>query len=120
QRRTGSLLWGLAVVMIAFVFRPVYHPVQGITDYWKDNLAIWMLGSALVSWFLSEDGSRRGWSVLSGICWGMLALERPVVAVYGALLFLPLLGAGVYRRFRQDDLGTLLKRAVTFGGVPLA
>ncbi len=118
--QSGSYFWGLAIVTVTFVFRPLYHPNQGIADYWKDNLGIWMLGSALLCWFFSEQGCRRGWSLSSGLFWSMLALQRPVIAVYGALLFAPFLAVGVYRRFRQDDWATFSKNAVAFGVIPLA
>jgi hypothetical protein len=119
-RQTGSYLFGFAVVATTFLFGQVYYPYQGLADYWKEMLAVWILGSALVSWFLSDQASREGWSFLSGLLWGLLVLQRPVMAVYGSVLFLPFLANGIYRRCRQDTPGRFAWRAIAFGAAPVA
>jgi len=116
--RSGSHLLGLAVLAVAFSFTPVYA-VQNIMDYWKDSLAVWMLGSALLCWFMSEQGRRCGWSFASGLMWGLLVLQRPAIAVYGLALFAPLLAYAAYRRCREDDPACFVRRAAAFAATPL-
>ncbi|GEM_PF-6170467 len=118
--RSGSYLLGGSVIAVAFLFGPVYHPIQSLTDYWKDNLGIWMLGSALWCWFFSEHASRRGWAFLSGVFWGLLVVQRPVLTIYGGALFAPFFIYGVYRRIREDHFGTFVRQAAAFGAFPLA
>ena len=120
HRRSGSYLLGCGVIAVVLLFGPVYHPVQSLTDYWKDNLGIWLLGSAFLCWFLSEHAGRRGWAFLSGAFWACLVLQRPVLTVYGGALFAPFFTYAIWRRWREDDASTLTRRAVAFGAFPLA
>jgi hypothetical protein len=108
RERTGSLALGLAAVAFVFALPCVYHPLRGIADYWKDNLATWLLAGAALSWFLSEQLRRRRWSLLCGVLLGLLGMQRTALAVYGALLFAPLLAWGAVVRLRRDGWRTAL------------
>jgi hypothetical protein len=118
-RRTGTLLYGVAALSVVALFGTLYHPVQGLMDYWKENLAVWLLGGALVSWFLSERGTQRGWGFLCGVLLGLLALQRVVVVVYGTVIFLPLLTHALLQRVRGGGWRKLLGDGLAFGIVPL-
>ncbi len=113
-RRTGSLLLGLAVVAFQFTFPLMYAPHFGIADYWKDNIATWLLGSAAISWLLSETLTRRRWSTLSGVFLGLLVFQRAVVGIYAAMLFGPLFMWAAYQRLREDGLKPALMRLGAF------
>lgn len=117
-RRTGTYLYGVAGLSTAFLFGTVYHPVQGLMDYWKDNIAVWLLGGALLSWFLSERGTRRGWAFLCGLLLSLLALQRVVIVVYGAAIILPYLTLAVVQRVRDGSWRKFLGDALAFGVVP--
>ena len=112
--RTGSLLLGLAAVAFLFTFPLMYSPNQGIADYGKDTLATWLLGSAIVTWMLSQTLTRSRWAALSGLFLGLLVMQRSVAAIYAALLFLPPFFWAVYRRIRQDGWLLALARIVAF------
>jgi hypothetical protein len=101
RERTGSLALGLAAASFVLALTCVYHPYWGIADYWKDNLATWLLAGAALSWFLSEQLRRRGWSLLCGLLLGLLGMQRTALAVYAAVLFTPLLGWAAVVRLRQ-------------------
>lgn len=113
-RRTGSLLLGCATLTFLFAFPFVYNPHGGIADYWKDNLATWLLSGATVAWLLSETLTRPGWAALSGLLLGLLTMQRSVAAVYAAILFLPLFAWAVYRRVRTDGLRYALAKMAPF------
>ncbi|MBA4188972.1 MAG: hypothetical protein C0467_13325 [Planctomycetaceae bacterium] len=118
-KRTGTFVYGVAALSCIALFGTVYHPVQGLMDYWKDNLAVWLLGSALLSWYLSEGATRRGWGFLCGVMLSMLALQRVVVAFYGTAIFLPLIAVALVQRYRDGTWRRLVGDALAFGIVPL-
>lgn len=118
HQQANSLLYGTAALSCVLIFGACYHPVQGLMDYWKENLAVWLLGGALLSWFLSEGGTRRGWSMLSGVLWSLLALQRVVLVVYGAAILLPFLIVALAWRIRHDNWRKICADALAFGLVP--
>jgi hypothetical protein len=117
--RTQSLLLGIAVIAFLFTFPMIYNPYMGIADNWKDNLATWLLGSAVITFLLSDTLGRRGYSLFSGFFLALLAMQRTVAAFYGGMLFLPpLLWVG-RRRIHLDGVkGGLTK--VSFFALPPA
>jgi hypothetical protein len=112
--RTHSLLLGGATVAFLFTFPFIFKPLQGMGDYWKDNLATWLLGSAVVTWILAELLTRRRWSLLCGLLLGMLVMQRSVAAIYAAILFLPLFVWATYWRVRLDGWMPALARLAVF------
>jgi len=91
-------------VVAFFSFYFMYHPYMGMADYWKDNLAVWLYGSAILSWFLSDDLERRGWAFCCGVLLGMLVMQRTALAMYAAInFFLPALGV-VFKSWREERL----------------
>jgi hypothetical protein len=108
RRRTGSLLPGVAVAAFVFTMPPLYHPTWGMADYWKDNLATWLLAGAGLAWLLSEGFRRRGWTLLCGLLLALLGMQRTALAVYACLLFTPLFAAAAWQRLRQAGSRTAL------------
>jgi len=109
--RTNSLLLGASTVMFIFAFPLIYNPYMGVTpyqggiaDYWKDNLATWLFGSAVITWMLSNNLARPRWAFLCGFLLGLLVMQRSALAVYAAILYLPLFCWAVYQRISLDGL----------------
>lgn len=100
EERTGSAFWAITIVAFLFSFPLVYAPLLGIADYTKDGLATWLLGIAALAWLRSDDLSRRGWTVVAGVSFGLLACQRVVAAFYAGLLFAPL-AAIAFRRLAR-------------------
>ncbi len=122
--RTSSLLLGMTIVVAPLVFPLMYAPYTGIADYWKDNLATWLLGSLMVTWLLSHHLKRRSWAALAGFLLGLIIMQRAVVGVYAGLLLGPLFLWAMYKRIKQDGLkqacfraGFFIGPAVTFAGL---
>lgn len=113
-RRTNSVLLGIAVAALLFVFPLMYAPFRGIADFWKDNLATWLLGSAAVTWLLSDQLSHWKWAALCSFLLGLLVMQRTSVAVYAAMLFGPLFVIAVVQRFRQDSAKRALLKTAAF------
>jgi hypothetical protein len=122
--RTNSLLLSLAAVAFLFTFPLMYSPsaapiVGGIADYEKDNLATWLIGSAVMAWLLSSTLTRRHWSFFCGLFLGLLVMQRAVAAVYAATIFLPLVLWATYQRVRSDGIKLALIRIGSFA-IPAA
>lgn len=118
-RNRGASNWGTAAAALPLLlFAPLHHPTQNIADFWKENLGIWLMGAAMLSWLLSEHGSRPSWGFLSGLLWTGLLQQRAVIAVYGGALFLPWFLYGLFRRVRQDDRRNLIRDMAAFGLCP--
>lgn len=113
-RRTGSLSLGCAGVMFLLTFRFIYNPHGGIADYWKDNLATWLLSGATVAWLLAEGLTRSRWSFFSGLLLGLLTMQRSAAGVYAAMLFLPLITWATHQRVRTGGLRHAVGKLVTF------
>lgn len=107
-RRTHSWLASIAVVSCLFCMPFIYLPYLGIADYWKESIAIWILGCAVVSWLLSDMLARPWWSLLCSVMLGLLVMERSALAVYIAAMFLPPFVWAVYQRIRFDKAKGLL------------
>jgi hypothetical protein len=107
-RRSGSLLPGLAVAAFVFAMPALYHPTWGMADYWKDNLATWLLAGAGLAWLLAEGFRRRGWALLCGLLLALLGMQRTALAVYACLLFGPLFALAAWRRLRREGCRTAL------------
>ncbi len=97
RRRTGSWLLALLAPATLFVYPLIYSPYWGIADYWKDNLAAWLLGSASIAWLLAANLQARCWAFCSGLLLGLLAMQRTAAAMYAAMVFLPLFGWAFYQ-----------------------
>jgi hypothetical protein len=88
--RTRSRTCSIAVPAFLFAFPIVYDPLMfGIADYWKDNLAAWLIAAAVISFLLSRNLERLSFSWLSGALLGLLVMQRTVLAVYAVPLFFP-------------------------------
>ena len=113
--RTHSWFCSIAIVGFLFTFPIIYNPyIIGIADYWKDNLATWLMGGAVMSFILSRALAHRGASFLSGVLLGLITAQRSALAIYTALLFLPLFLWAVYQRIRTDDLKAAILRIGIF------
>lgn len=96
--KTASWLQALSVPLCLFAFPLIYDPLMiGIADYWKDNIASWLLGIAAVCFVRSDYLKQKPWAFLSGFFLALLTMQRSALAVYAAPLFLPLVLAGCYR-----------------------
>jgi hypothetical protein len=111
---TRSWLLTLAAGSALFMFPLVYDVFWGLADYWKDNLATWLLSGAALTWLLSNTLTRRRWSSLSGLFLGLLVVQRSVAAVYAGILFLPLFIFAAVRRLRSDPVRSALSRLGSF------
>jgi hypothetical protein len=114
HRATRSYAWGGVALVSVFTFPIVYSPYMGIADYWKDNIAVWILGAALVSWVLSQGLQKRAWSFVSGVLCGLLVAQRASLAVYAAVLMLPLVGWAFYRQVCRNGIKHAGKRLALF------
>lgn len=112
--RTNSLLLSIATFALLFAFPFIYDPYMGIADYWKDNLATWLLGSAAVAWLLSNMLAERRWAFLCSLFLGLLVMQRTAAAVYAGMLFLPLFLWAIYQRLRLDGPRQALARIGVF------
>lgn len=97
-KRTHSFWSGLLVISFLFCFSFIYMPYQGLADYWKESVAIWILGCAFLSLLLSDYLKNWRYSLLSGVLFGLLIMERTGLAVYAALLLLPIFLKAAYKR----------------------
>jgi hypothetical protein len=100
--RSGSFWLSIAVIPCVYMFPFLYNPFMGMADYWKDNLAMWLLGSAAVSWMLSDHWMRWSWGTISSVFLGLLVMQRTVASVYACMLFAPLFLWTLWVRFRLD------------------
>ncbi len=107
---TRSWLLACAAGASIFVFPLLYDVFCGIADYWKDNLAAWLLAGAAVAWLLSRNLTVRRWSALSGTLLGLLVMQRSAAAVYAAILFLPPFVLAARDRIRSDAPPIALQR----------
>jgi hypothetical protein len=101
-KHTQSFQIALIVSLSLMSFPLIYDPYKGIADYWKDNLAVWLLGSALLSWLLSQNLTHRRWAFVSGLMLGLLVMQRSALGVYALVLFLPPVVLAAYQRWRSD------------------
>jgi hypothetical protein len=108
--RTRSWLLACAAGLSLFAFPLLYDVFWGIADYWKDNIATWLLSGAAVAWLLSRNLSIRRWSFLSGALLGLLVMQRSVAAVYAAILFLPPFVLAARDRVRSDAPAIAFRR----------
>ena len=91
--------------------------MAGLSDYWRESAATWLLGSAVACWLRSDDLRRRGWGTACGFLLAALVMTRTVAGVYGALLLAPLVvrmlpsvlgrGADAVRRGRLLRMASL-------------
>lgn len=102
-KKTQSVWSGLLVVSFLFCFSFIYTPYQGIADYWKESVAMWILGSAFLSFILSDYLKNWQNSLLSGILFGLLIMERTGLSIYAALLLLPLVLKTFYTFYYQSS-----------------
>jgi len=100
--KTGRLSFAILLPISILTFKQIYVPYMGIADLWKDNLACWLLGAAIISWLLSEKLSNRKWNILCGFFLGGVILQRTGLAVYFAILFIPVFLHSAYCRFKID------------------
>jgi hypothetical protein len=113
--RTHSWICSVAIAGFLFSFPIIYNPLMiGIADYWKDNLATWLMGSAVLSFILSRNLAYYRASFLSGLLLGLLPPQRSALAVYAALLFMPLFLMAAYQRIRADGLKVACLRIAVF------
>lgn len=117
--RTRSRLSGIVVVAFLCSSGLLYGPYAGIADYWKDSLGTWLLGSACITWLLSERLSRAFWSFVCGLLLGLLLLQRTGAAVYAAPLFVAVFLPATYVRIRADGWKPALQRVVIFAAPAL-
>ncbi len=113
-KRTQLWLASLVVVSFIFCFPFIYTPYTGMADYWKESIAIWMLGSAAFSWLLSNMLERPLWSLLCSTLLGLLVMERTALAVYSAFIFIPPFCLAAYHRLHNDKMKTALLRISAF------
>ncbi|NQU38699.1 MAG: hypothetical protein HQ523_01970 [Lentisphaerae bacterium] len=113
-RSTGRIAIALLCPATLFTYQLFYNAYWGIADYWKDNLATWLLGSALMAWLFSEDMRKRGWSIVAGLLLGMTAMQRTSGAVYAAVLLSPLFAWAVVVRCRAEGIRKGLLRTAAF------
>jgi hypothetical protein len=113
-RRTGSASLAILCPATLFVYPCVYSPYWGIADYWKDNLAAWMLGASLVSWLLSENLRKRSWTFASGLLLGLVVMQRTGTAVLWGPIALSLLVAAVVHQGRRAGGRAAILRASVF------
>lgn len=100
--RTQSIFASSLCVSVIFTFQLIYDPYTGIADYWKDNIAVWLLGSAVLAWFRSDNLRYRKWTFLSGLLLGLLVMQRTALAVYAAFLFLPIFFWAFFQLTRRE------------------
>lgn len=119
--RTRSRTSSIAIPAFLFALPIVYDPlIVGIADYWKDNLAVWLLAGAVMSFLLSQGLQRLSFSCLSGALLGLLAMQRTVLAVYATPLFLPLIVIATVRRLRAHGRKDTALRLGAFAAFPVA
>src|SRR6185369_842797 len=117
--------WSLSVIplLFFFTFQQVYNPVQGIADYWKDNIAVWIIGCFVMTLIMSEYFRRRWWSFACGSMFGLLVLQRAGVAILMVVLLLPILATMLFPRIRKygfkeirEGITYFLLPAIIFSG----
>lgn len=113
-KRTQLEWLSVCVVSFIFCFPLIFMPYQGIADYWKESVAIWLFGSAIVSWLLSNRLANPYWSFLSGSLLGLLVIERTGLAVYAALLWIPVTLHAIYDRLKNDPWQVALFKISAF------
>lgn len=113
-KKTQSWLISIAVLTFLFCSPFIYNPYLGIADYWKESIAIWILGCMILSWLLSEMMTKPFWSVLSGVFLGLLMMERTALAIFAVLMFIPIFSLTAIQRLRQDNRSTALIRLFAF------
>jgi hypothetical protein len=113
-QRTQAFFPAIVTVSFLFCFPLFYSPYMGIADYWKESIAIWILGGTVISWLLSDMLNKPKWALLSGGLFGLLMMERSALAVYMALLFIPLVLLAMYLRLRQNGMKQALIKASFF------
>jgi hypothetical protein len=113
-RATQSWMASLIAIGFLFTFPLMYMPYMGIADYWKESIAIWILGCAVMSWILSDGLKNSGWAFFCSILFGLLCMERAVLGIYIGVLFIPVFCAAVYQRFKLDGAKKALCRVSIF------
>jgi len=112
-KRTARLSLACLCPTALFVYPLFYHPYWGIADYWKENLATWMLGIAIVTWLLSDNMRKRPWAFACGLMLGLFAMQRTGIILFVGLLFLPLLISAVVQTTIKKDFHTAFWDAFT-------
>lgn len=87
--RSGSPLLALAATLLVPCFPFVHDPVAGLSDYWRESTATWLLGSAWVCWLQSDGLRRRGWGTGCGALVAALILTRQVAGAYALASLAP-------------------------------
>ncbi len=114
HHNTRSWMLALACATFLFTFSFVYDVYWGIADYWKDNLATWLLGAAIIAWLFSKKLTLWRWSLLSSTLLGLLVVQRSVAAVYAALLFSPLFIWALAYHIKHYPIKITLAHAAAF------
>lgn len=113
-RHTQSFIASSVGVLVVFVFPMIYDPITGIADFWKENIAAWLLGSAFLAWFRAENFRYRSWTFLSGLLLGLLVVQRSALAVYAAFLFLPIVLVAIFQQTREEGIKPTINRFLYF------
>lgn len=114
QQRGSSWIGIIATVSFLFVLPLILSPYKGIADFWKESIAVWILGSAVICWLLCGNLTKSGWSFLCALLMGILVLERPALAIYLIVLLTPLGMWAVIQRYRVDGAKKAAKKIIIF------
>lgn len=112
--RTESWFSAIVAVMFLFTFSFAFSPFKGIADYWKESIAVWMLGCAILSWLMADNFSKASWSTLSGLLFGFLVMQRTALAVYVFFLMLPLFGWILYHSIKHHYFQRIFRHIIYF------
>jgi len=80
--RSGSAWLGAGVAAWMVAFPWIVAARWGLADFWKDSIALWLPGIAVVSLLQSPALTRPGALLGAGLALGALAMARTAVAVY--------------------------------------
>lgn len=102
-KKTDS--FGLTALSVAAVFmlQSTYAPFVGMADYWKDNLAVWLLGAAIMAWLLSDRLRNHKYAFFCGLLLGLLVMQRTALAVYAAAMFAPVFLLNLLDGWRKGE-----------------
>lgn len=113
-QKTNRLVLSILAVTSLFTFSFMYAPYWGIADYWKANLAIWLLGDALICLLLSRFLQNWKWNLLASICLGLLLWQRSVIAIYAAIFLAPYILISIVFQIRNTPLRRCLINVSSF------
>jgi len=117
--RTNNILYSVSITTL-FCSAPLFlHPVYGLSAFWLDLSASFLLGAAILSFINWFQWKNNFWLISFAIFSSLAILSRYNFAVYVFLLFFPVYCYSAYKDWKQtkNTYLSIIKPTLIISGI---